>query len=408
MQELLKKYAKLLVEVGVNIQNGQALIVRCPVECADLARACVEAAYNAGCSEAMVDWRDGFCTRQKYLYADSAVFETIPEWRCRFSIDNARQGTAIISITGDDPENLKGVDPERLMASGRAAAKQLAEFTRLQVTDSFAWCVAGAATEAWANKVFPGCPDSVDRLWKAIFKTALVDEDSDPVVLWREKQKIFDRRMNYLNSRRYKALHYKNSLGTDVTVGLPDDHVWMGCSSIVKNKGTVFLPNIPTEEIFTAPHKDKVNGVICSSMPLIENGDIADKFSFTLKDGKIVDVKAEKGLELLLASLDTDEGARYLGEVALVPCDSAISTMDIQFYNTLYDENASCHFAFGAAYPDCIKGGSDMTESELAVVGGNTSGVHSDFMVGTADLSIDGINADGTSEPLFREGKFVF
>lgn len=409
MKELMKKYARLLVEVGVNIQKGQELVIRCPVERADFARLCVEAAYAAGCSEVTVFWQDDFVARQRFLHADASVFENIPRWQYHFLTDHAVDGAAVLSLSGANPENLVGVEPSRLRAAERAQATQLTEYRRLQMTDSFQWCIGGVATEGWAKKVFPNAANPVSELWQAIFKTALVREGEDPVQLWRNKQADFERRTAYLNQKHYKALHYRNSLGTDLVIGLPDGHIWQGGSSKAKREGnTVFLPNIPTEEIFTAPSRSDINGVVYASMPLVKNGSVAENFSFTIKDGRITDVKAEKGLDMLLSALDADENARRFGEVALVPCDSAIFKLGTLFYNTLYDENASCHLAFGAAYPDTIEGGSEMSPEEFEKAGGNNSGIHVDFMIGTTDLSIDGIDASGNPEPVFINGNFAF
>lgn len=407
MDERMTQYARLLVEVGANIQKGQELLLIAPVERADFVRLCVEAAYKAGAKDVTICWRDDFETRQKYLYADSSVFEHVPAWRYHMYTDIAKRGGALLSLTAVDPNNLSGVDPARTLAAERAQAAEMKEFRALQMTDSIQWCIGGVPIESWAKKVFPNEENCVDKLWNAIFKTALVEHGGDAVSLWREKQKDFVRRTKHLNERKYKALHYKNSLGTDFTVGLPEGHIWEGGSSLSRS-GVLFLPNIPTEEIFTAPSRMSVNGVICASLPLIKNGNIASGFKFTVKDGKITDVAAEKGLEVLKAAIDVDEGARRFGEVALVPYDSAISQMNTLFYNTLYDENASCHFAFGAAYPGTIAGGEDMTDEQFMAAGGNVSGTHVDFMVGTPDLSIDGICEDGSVEQVFVNGVFAF
>lgn len=406
-EAVLKKYARLLVEVGVALQKGQKLVVRGPVERADFLRLCVEAGYDAGASEVIVSWRDDFVTRQKYLRADAEVFDSVPAWEVHFLTDYAKADTPVLSLTGADPEALQGVDPVRLLANAKASAEQLKEYRRLQMTDFFRWCVAGVATEKWAEKVFPNAADPVEALWEAILSVSMVDEESDPVALWREKQRVFEHRTQHMNERHYKALHYRNSLGTDLVVGLPAGHIWAGGSSGGGDR-PLFLPNIPTEEIFTAPSRTEVNGVVCAALPLVLNGGVVEGLRFTVKDGYITGAEAEKGRELLLASLNSDPGARRFGEVALVPYDSPISNRKTLFYNTLYDENASCHFAFGAAYPETIQGGSEMSEEAFEAAGGNNSGTHVDFMVGTADLSIDGILPDGTVEPVFVDGNFAF
>lgn len=407
MNNRIKEYARLLVEAGVNIQKGQGLILNAPIECADFAREVVSAAYKAGCREVVVNWRDDAVTRERYLYAESDVFASIPRWQYHFLTDHAEAGWAFLSLAGSDPDNLAGVDPERLRASAAARASELTEYRRLQMKDSFQWCIGGVPVKSWASKVFPDSLTPVEDLWKAILYTAEVGDEGDAVLRWKQKQGQFERRTEILNAKHYRALHLKNSIGTDLMVGLAKTHVWQGGRGI-SEKGVPFLPNIPTEEIFTCPDKDNVNGVVYASMPLISDGNVAENFSFTVKDGRITDVFAKRGLEVLLSSLDTDEGARRFGEMALVPYDSPISQLKTLFYDTLYDENASCHMAFGGAYPDTVVGGKELSEDAFAAAGGNNSGVHVDFMIGTADLSIDGICENGDSEPVFRNGNFVF
>lgn len=407
-KELLKKYAKLIVEVGINPNKGQKLIINCPVECAEFGRLCVEAGYNAGCGEVVMVWGDDTCTRLKYLHAEESVFESYPRWQKTFFDDYAAVGAAKLSIYATDPENLKGVSPERIAKLQRVAGTALADYSEKQMKNDFPWCVASVPIESWAVNVFKGDSPSVatDKLWNAILKTARVDAENDPVELWKNHISCLNERKEKLNGYNFKYLKYKNSLGTDLVVELPEGHFWeAGCEKA--GTGQTFVPNIPTEEIFTAPKKDGVNGVVCASMPLVLGGSIIENIRLTVENGKIVNATADTNLEVLLNALAVDEGASYLGEVALVPHKSPISDMGILFYNTLFDENAACHFAFGDSYP-MVKGASEMSQSERLSHGLNKSIIHEDFMVGTEDLSIIGITHDGDEVVVFRNGNFSF
>lgn len=272
----------------------------------------------------------------------------------------------------------------------------------------FPWCIASVPTAAWAKKVFPKLSETeaIGALWRAIFRTVRVGGDGKAVERWNEHIEAMARRKQILTDYQFKALHYRNALGTDLVVELPKHHVWEAGAERTQN-GDRFCANMPTEEVFTAPKRDGVNGVVVASMPLVENGNIIDNFRLTLKDGKIVEVAAETGEEILRHAISVDEGASYLGEVALVPCDSPISNENILFYNTLFDENASCHFAFGDAYP-CVVGAETMSKEERKAAGLNHSITHVDFMVGTPDLSIVGITESGEEIPVFIDGNFAF
>jgi len=404
---LLEKYAKLLVATGLNVQKGQRLIVSCPVECAYFGRKCVSAAYDLGCKEVIMRWRDDFCTRQTYLRADDSVFDECPDWLVEYNDFYSKTRTAMLSIYATDPENLKGVDPDRLKRQQIAMGKRMTEYRKRQMVNYFPWCVASIPTNTWAKKVFPADTEekAVEKLWEAIFSAVRIDETTDPVEEWNKHIAKLAARAKKLNDYNFKALRYKNSIGTDLTVELAVGHIWEGGAENTEN-GVTFVPNMPTEEIFTAPKRDGVNGTVASAMPLVDGGNIIDKFILTLKDGKIVDAKAEVGEEFLKAAIAVDEGASYLGEVALIPIDSPIAKSKILFYNTLFDENASCHFAFGEAYPSTLKGGESMTKEELKEKGLNDSITHVDFMVGTDDLSVTGITFDGKEIPVFVDGKF--
>ena len=407
MEQKLREYAALLAQVGLNIQPGQTLIISSPVECAHFARLCASAAYDAGCREVVMNWRDDVLGREKFLRADSAVFDEVPQWRRHFFNDYAQQGAAYLSIAAEDPEHLLGVDPDRLIRSQRAGGKALEPFYRLQMSSGFPWCIASIPIPSWACRVFPDLPveEAVDKLWDAIFHTMRITGDGKSAERWREHIDMLARRKEKLNALRLHSLRYTNSLGTDLTVELPEDHIWEAGDDVTQS-GQPFVANMPTEEIFTAPLCHGVNGVVYASMPLVHDGNIIDGFHFVVRDGKIVEAVAEKGEDVLRSAISVDEGACYFGEVALVPYESPISNLKLLFYNTLFDENAACHIAFGEAYP-CITGGRDMTKEQLKEKGLNDSITHVDFMIGTADLSIMGTTRDGRQVPIFVNGNFA-
>ena len=408
MNEKLREYASLLVRVGLNVQKGQRLVISSPVECAWFARMCAQEAYDIGCKEVVMNWHDDAMARMKYLQADDAIFDEVALWRRHFFNDYALEGAAYLAISASDPENFKGVDSKRIIRAQQASGKALKDFDRLQMCGGFPWCIASIPIPSWAKTVFPEDSEdkAMEKLWDAIFKAVRISGDGRAVEKWRTHLDTLHERMEKMNALNFKSLHYTNSLGTDLTIQLPEDHLWAAGNSVMKN-GVEFVANMPTEEIFTAPLKTGINGVVYSAMPLVDSGNIIDKFYFIIRDGKIVEAHAEKGEEFLKAAISVDEGASYFGEVALVPYDSPISNQKILFYNTLFDENASCHLAFGEAYPECIEGGESMTREEVQAHGLNYSLTHVDFMVGTADLSIVGTTHDGREIPVFINGNFA-
>jgi aminopeptidase len=409
MEAKFKEYAKLLVEVGVNIQKGQTLVIGSPVDCAWFARLCARAAYAAGCREVVMRWSDDELTREKYLHAEDSVFDSLPAWQAEFDNGYARQGAAFLHISARDPENLVGVDPDRIARSQRSSGEALREYRELTMSNTVPWCIGSIPIPSWARKVFPGCPDgeAVEKLWEAIFQTVRVDGSGAAVDRWREHLAGLKGHMDRLNGLNLESLHYTNSLGTDLTIRLPEGHIWAAGSSATKS-GLPFIANMPTEEVFTAPLRNGVDGVVCSSMPLVHNGVVIDKIRFQVREGKIVEASAQTGEDALKAAITLDEGASYFGEVALVPYDSPISRQKLLYYNTLFDENASCHLAFGEAYPECLQGGAGMSKEERKARGLNDSITHVDFMVGTADLSVTGKTRDGREVPVFVAGNFAW
>ena len=407
MEAKLREYAALLARVGLNIQPGQTLVISSPVECAAFARLCASAAYDAGCREVVMNWRDDVLAREKFLRAESSVFDEVPLWRRHFYNDYAREGAAYLSIAAEDPENLLGVDPDRLIRSQRAGGKALEEFYRLQMSSGFPWCIASIPIPSWAGRVFPGLPEAeaMEKLWEAIFHCMRITGDGRSEERWAQHTAMLAKRKERLNSLRLRSLHYTNALGTDLTVELPEDHIWEAGDDVTRS-GQPFIANMPTEEIFTAPLREGINGVVYASMPLVHDGNIIDGFRFVIEKGKIVEAVAAQGEEVLRSAISVDEGASYFGEVALVPYESPISDLKLLFYNTLFDENAACHMAFGEAYP-CIEGGRDMSKEELKARGLNDSITHVDFMIGTRDLTIMGTTHDGREIPVFVEGNFA-
>ncbi|NMA70116.1 MAG: aminopeptidase, partial [Desulfitobacterium sp.] len=361
-----------------------------------------------GAKDVAVFWKDEVTSKIRFLHGQEEIFDDFPQWQKSFYINYAQQGAAFISIAANDPELMKDVNPERMVRAQRASSTALKEYRERLMSNQNPWCVVSVPTEAWAQKVFPGetKEDAMEKLWEAILSSVRVDQD-DPVQAWEDHKNNLQRTMDFLNSHNFKSLHFKNSLGTDLSIGLPEDHLWIGGPDYTAD-GIEFIANMPTEEVFTMPHRTKVNGKVVSSMPLNYNGNLITNFSLTFKDGRIIECTAEEGLEQLKGLINTDEGSHYLGEVALVPYDSPISNSGILFYNTLFDENAACHLAIGKAYPVNLKNGDKLSEEELLVAGANDSLIHEDFMIGTPDLSITGITQDEREVPIFVKGNFAF
>lgn len=404
----LEKYAELIVRTGLNIQDKQTLVISTPIQAADFARVCSIKAYEAGAKEVVMNWFDDASRKIYYEMASDETFDEPVEWSAQFKNHYADIDSAFLSISASDPEMMKGIDPSKFSRVAKANAELIKPYRKKLMSNKCAWCVASVPTEGWAKKVFPHmtAEKAMEALWQAILLSTRANLDN-PVAAWKEHQKSLEEKMTILNETQFKYLKYKNSIGTDVTVELPDNHIWFGGSDDHAVKGYKFVANIPTEEIFSLPKATGVNGKIVSSYPLNRNGVLIKDFWFEFKDGLVVDYGAGENLDTLKELLNTDEGSKRLGEVALVPYNSPISNQGILFYNTLFDENASCHFAIGEAYPICIKNGEDMTEEELKNAGANTSITHVDFMVGTKDLEIIGLTKDGKEIQIFREGNFA-
>jgi len=402
----LEKYAELAVRVGINVQQGQTLVVSAPLTAVELVRKITRKAYEAGAKNVHVEWNDEEITKIKYELAPDEALSEYPMFRAKGWEEFAANGAGFLSIYSTNPDLLKDIDPKRVAAATKAAGTALQGWRHYTMAHKVAWSLISTPTPEWAAKIFPDLPvdEAVAKLWELILKATRVNLD-DPVQEWKEHNARLSKTVDYLNKKQYRQLVYKGE-GTDLTVNMPDNHVWHG-GSTDNEKGVTFNPNMPTEEVFTMPHKDGANGTVSSTKPLNYGGNLIDNFTLRFENGKVVDFTAEKGYETLKLLLDTDEGARMLGELALVPHRSPISDTNLIFYNTLFDENASCHFALGRAYPITVEGGSEMTKEQLSERGANDSLIHVDFMMGSSSMNIDGITADGRAEPIFRDGNWA-
>lgn len=406
----MEQYARFAVRVGVNPQPGQTLIVRAPVEGAFFARACADAAYEAGVREVVVHYHDEKLSRIRMEHTDVTVLEDVKPWCERSFLDYAESegGACLLSISCRDPEIYRGIDGAKVARASTAAQKAMARWRRYTMNDRVQWSVVSIPSEAWARRVFPQLApgEAQEALWQVIFDVCRVT-GGDVVRAWEEHVARMTARRDRMNAFGLDRLHLESANGTDLVVGLADGHVWEGAQSVTP-QGYQFIANIPTEEVFTAPHRARVNGVVKGTKPYVYNGDVIDGFSVTFRDGEVVQHTARTGDALLGRLLDTDEGARRIGEIALVPASSPINRSGLLFYNTLFDENAACHIAFGEGYPGTVQGGVRMTEEELLAHGVNQSLIHEDVMVGSADLRITGVQKDGGTVTIFENGEWAF
>lgn len=405
-QSVLETYADLVLQKGVNIQKNQPVFINAPIEGASFARIMAKKAYELGAKDVHISWADDEITRLTYTYASEEVINHFPEWKIKLQESYAEDSAAFISIHATDPDLLKEVDASRVAAASKAAGVALKKFREYIMNDKVTWTVISIPTESWAKKIFPdkSTAEAVELLWDEIIKMVRVDQE-DPITAWDKHNDILEKANDYLNEKQYEKLVLK-APGTNLEVGLPKDHIWQG-GTAESEQGIIFNPNMPTEEVFTAPHKYNVNGTVASTKPLNYGGNLIDEFHLTFEDGKVVQYGAKQGEEVLKHLLESDEGAKRIGEIALVPDESPVSQSGFIFYNTLFDENASCHIALGKAYPTNVKGGSAMDQEELDKNGINDSMVHVDFMIGSAEMDIDGVKEDGTTEPIFRKGTWA-
>ena len=407
-KSFLIKYASLAVNIGVNIQKDNILVISSPIETAEFARLITEEAYKSGAKDVIVHYGDQKLTKIKLENSSLETISNIPEWQAESYNYYARQEACFISISASDPDGLKGVPVEKIGASQKARTSALKEYFDNSMSNKCRWCVLSVPTLSWAKKVFPKVSDdeAMESLWDVIFKTVRVDTEN-PVNAWEKHNAYLEEKIKFMNNNNFKSVHLKSANGTDLNIELPEGHIWAGGSERDVN-GIPFNANMPTEEVFTLPKKTGVNGIVYSSKPLSYGGNLIDNFSITFKDGKAIDFTAETGYDVLKQMLESDEGAKYLGEVAFVPYNSHISNSKLIFFNTLFDENAACHLAFGRAYESCVKDADKYSEEELEKIGVNNSIIHVDFMIGTSDLEVTGINENGETIQIFSNGNWAF
>ncbi len=402
----LDKLAEVAVKIGLGLQPGQELVMTAPLAAVSLVRRITHHAYQSGAKLVTTLFSDEETTLSRFQHAPDAAFDYAPAWMFEGMAEAFRGGAARLAIAGDDPSLLAGQDPDRVARANRA--RSVAYRPALELITNFAinWNIVSFATPSWARTVFPDLPEAegVAHLWDAIFAASRIDA-ADPVAAWTAHNAALHARTAYLNAKRYSALHFTGP-GTDLTVGLSDGHLWAGGAEPAKN-GIVCNPNIPTEEVFTTPHRARVDGNVRSTKPLSYNGTLIEGIEVRFEAGRIVQSNARTGASVLERVLGTDEGARRLGEVALVPNSSPISSSNLLFFNTLFDENAASHIALGQAYRTCLEGGTTASDAELLQRGANSSLIHIDWMIGSGEVDIDGMNADGTREPLMRAGEWT-
>lgn len=407
LETKLAKYAELIVKRGVNVQPGQTIILYAAVDEAYFARQIVAAAYEAGAREVVMEWSDQTIAKSFLNNAPTDRLENVPEYDVLKANTLMDKYASRISLVSQDPDGLAGVPADRLQTYTLATQKALGRVREATMKDDISWLVVAAAGQAWAEKVFPDLKGqaAVERLWEEILKDVRVDDDSDAIANWTAHIATLKAKADWLNTQNFKALHYQNAQ-SDFTIGLAEGHIWEAALSEDK-AGHVFIPNMPTEEVFTAPDNRHIDGHVAATMPLSYQGNVIENITLDFENGRIVKASATKGQAVLDKLIATDAGAKSLGEVSLVPDPSPIAQGGVLFYNTLFDENASDHLAIGAAYNSNIQGGKTETPEVLAQRGWNISDVHVDFMIGSADMAIDGITQDGQTVPVFRHGDWA-
>jgi len=412
----LDKYAEVVIRVGLNLQPGQRLLIigrlhlgfpGVSLELAPLIRRIVKKAYEAGARLVDVMWSDDQLVTTRYQHAPRDTFAEHPTWRADGAIEAARSGDAVLLLYAEDPDLLQGQDADLFDIVLQSGLKLMKPFSELRGQSVMNLAIITAPVQAWADKLFPAIPaeSRVSKFWDTIFEICRINRP-DPVAAWQEHIRELVTRSEYMNSKQYDGLKL-TAPGTDLSIGLPKGHIWQS-AKLTTQSGIDFVTNIPTEEIFTLPHKDRTEGVVAASMPVSAGGNLIEDFSLTFSEGRVVKATASKGEDILRKNLEMDEGAGRLGEVALVPHSSPISQTGLLYFNILVDENASSHLATGHAYKFSIEGGEAMSDEEFSAAGGNLSLIHSDFMVGSEKMDVDGIKADGTAEPIMRDGEWVF
>ncbi|MFJ1104097.1 aminopeptidase (plasmid) [Bacillus sp. RA(2023)] len=406
-EEKLQAYAELTVKIGVNIQPGQYLLVNTSVDALDFVRLVVKEAYKAGAGRVHVNFSDEKIDCAYFDHASDEEFNRFPEWIVKMNDELIERKGALLIIDATDPDKFAGISADRLATYQKVSGAALENNRNAVMKDLIAWSMVAVPSSKWASKVFPNlaAEEQVPALWEAIFKVVRIGE-GNAVEKWREHVANLESRAVLLNNKKYAKLHY-TAPGTDLTIALAPEHKWITGGGKTPDD-TIFMANMPTEEVYTLPMKQGVNGYVSNTKPLVYQGNIIDGFKLTFEEGKIIKTEAQRGHDLLQELINVDEGACYLGEIALVPHESPISASGILYFNTLFDENASNHLAIGKAYPTCLEDGRDLENYQLETLGANISVIHEDFMIGNSEMDIDGILPDGTVEPIFRKGSWAF
>ncbi|WP_173915936.1 aminopeptidase [Halobacillus sp. Marseille-Q1614] len=404
----LKKYAELAVRAGVNLQKHQLLIIHSDIQNATFARLIQTVAYEAGASNVFIDWKDEQAAKEFYLNATDDAIDHFPDWQAARFKEWEDGGAAYIHIISENLDVFEEVSTDRINRYLKASRTKLKDHHAKIRSHEVRWCLIAVPSFEWASKVYPHVSkeEAVQSLWQAILSGARVD-GTDPIKDWENHDRAFDSRKKILNESQFEALHFTNSRGTDLFVGLPKNHLYIG-GGVIDKKGIPFFPNIPTEEVFTAPHKNKVNGKLVGTKPLVYGGSVIDEFHLIFQDGRITDYYAAKGQDVLQDLIETDEGSHYLGEIALVSNKSPLAQIDTLFYNNLFDENTSCHIGIGNASPSNIQNGVDQTEEKLKAAGLNASLLLVNVTFGTEDMKVVGIEEGGTEVLLMKDGDFQF
>lgn len=410
----LDQFAELIVKIGLNLQPGQKLIVNgknatrgVTLEAAPLLQRVAHHAYKIGARLVDVIYDDPQLSVERLKHAPKGSLDEFPTWRTQAITEYVTAGNALMTVYADDPDRYNGLNAEDVLKIQKAMEKNLQPAMEQLMLNTFNWCLIALPVPGWAKKLFPKDePEvAVEKLWEVIFRLCRLDQP-DPVKAWEDHIHNLHSRGKYLTDKAYDALHYSGP-GTDFTLGLPKDNIWES-ARITSTRGVPYVANLPTEEVFSMPHKDRADGTVTATLPLAHAGKIIDGFSLTFKNGRVVDFKAKQNEDILKGILDTDETARHLGEVALVPNSSPIAQSKMMFFNTLFDENAASHLALGSAYRSTMKGGEQMSAEEFSAAGGNVSKTHEDFMIGSGELDIDGITKDGKREAIMRKGEWAF
>ena len=405
---VLKKYAHLIAVTGAGIKKGQEVMISASVEQPEFVRILVDECYRAGAAKVIVEWSDQALTKIHYRHRSIRTLTTIEKWEIERWEHRAQKLPVMIYLESDDPDGLAGINQKKVATVQQANYKIIKPF-RDRMENKYQWCIAAVPGEKWAKKMFPGEKKNraIEKLWEAILYTSRADGD-DPVAAWDEHNANLTSRGEYLNSLGIEKLHYRSKNGTDLTVGMMKESVFLGGGETALGTGIYFNPNIPTEEVFSTPMRGSADGLVVATKPLSYRGELIEDFTVRFENGKAVEVTAAKNRELLEQMISMDEGAAYLGEVALVPYDSPIRNSELTFYNTLFDENACCHLALGMGFVNCVKDYDKYTLEECRAKGVNDSMIHVDFMIGSEDLEIDAICYDGKTVPIFRNGNWAF